>query len=115
MGIPSDKLEQYDRLISHHPNIERKGKTNPYTSYNGHMFSFLDQTGSMGLRLSKADKSDFEAKFSSPPYVQHGRIMKEYVTIPASLLADTTSLIPYLEASLAYIRSLKPKTTKRKT
>ena len=31
---------------------EVKGAKNPYTSRNGHMFSFLDRDGTMALRLS---------------------------------------------------------------
>ena len=43
--IPPDKLALYDKLIETNTMIERKGKTTPYTSLNGHMFSFLDKTG----------------------------------------------------------------------
>jgi len=34
-----DKLEFYDKLIDTNPNFESKGKTMPYTSVNGPMFS----------------------------------------------------------------------------
>ncbi len=39
--IPADKLALYEKLIATHPEIERKGGANPYTSLNGHMFSLL--------------------------------------------------------------------------
>ena len=48
--IPQDKLDAYDRLIAAHPEIQRKGKSSPYTSLNGHMFTYLDKSGSMGIR-----------------------------------------------------------------
>ena len=31
--------EAYDRLLATHPQVERKGKTLPYTAVNGHMFT----------------------------------------------------------------------------
>ena len=41
--------------------------------------------------------------------------MKEYATVPDELLQNTRELAPYLELSLDYIKSLKPKPTKKKT
>ncbi len=51
--IPAAKLELYEKLIATHPNIERKGDVHPYTSLNGHMFTYLDQSGTLGIRLPK--------------------------------------------------------------
>jgi hypothetical protein len=53
---PQDKIDLFDQLIATNPDIERKGKTNPYTSHNGHMFSHLSKTGTLGLRLPKEDR-----------------------------------------------------------
>jgi TfoX/Sxy family transcriptional regulator of competence genes len=39
--------------------------------------------------------------------------MKEYVTVPDSLLKNTKELRKYLETSYAYIGTLKPKPTKK--
>ena len=36
---PADKLALYEKLIATHPQIERRGAANPYTSLNGHMFT----------------------------------------------------------------------------
>ena len=47
--IPADKLELYEKLIATNPEIERKGDVHPYTSVNGHMFTYLDQTGRLGV------------------------------------------------------------------
>ncbi len=41
-NIPADKLALYEKLIATNPKIKRKGAANPYTSLNGHMFSYLD-------------------------------------------------------------------------
>ena len=114
MEIPIDKLGLYNKLIKQHPEIERKGKTTPYTSINGHMFSFLDKEGKMGLRLSKGDIEEFIEKFQTKLMIQHGRTMKEYIEIPDDLLSDTSLLSIYFQRSLDYVSGLKPKPSKRK-
>jgi len=107
-------VEFYDKLIELHPEIDRKGKTMPYTSVNGHMFSFLDKEGEMGLRLSEPDRNEFLEKYTTKLSVQHGAIMKEYVVVPFELLEDTEKLLGYLQKSFNYVSTLKPKPTKKK-
>ncbi|WP_298902195.1 hypothetical protein [uncultured Psychroserpens sp.] len=109
-----DTQKQYDLLIESHPKIERKGKTMPYTSVNGHMFSFLSKDGTMGLRLSADDRADFIQTFNTKLMEQHGRIMKEYVSVPDTLLTDLETLSKYLDKSFSYTSGLKPKPTKKK-
>ncbi len=41
--------------------------------------------------------------------------MKEYVTVPDSLLKNTKELQKYLEASYQYAQTLKPKPTKKRS
>ena len=112
--IPEQQLEAYTRLVAGHPEIERKGATVPYTSVNGHMFSLLDKTGSMGLRLSRDEREAFLAKYETALFEQYGAVMKEYVSVPGALLDNTGELQPYLEASYVYVKSLKPKPTRKK-
>jgi hypothetical protein len=111
--IPPDRLKLYDKLIESDPEIERKGKTVPYTSLNGHMFTFLSKEGIMGLRLSKEDRLEFIQKFNSKLMVQYGRIMKEFVEVPPDLLTNAKTLFKYLKKSINYILTLKPKSTKK--
>lgn len=111
--IPPDRLKLYDKLIESDPEIERKGKTVPYTSLNGHMFTFLSKEGIMGLRLSKEDRLEFMQKFNSKLMVQYGRIMKEFVEVPSDLLTNAKTLSKYLKKSINYILTLKPKSTKK--
>jgi hypothetical protein len=113
--IPQDKLDLYDELIATNPDIERKGVTSPYTSVNGHMFSYLSKSGSMGLRLPKEERETFLEKYNTTLYEQFGRIMKEFVTVPDTLLQNTEELKGYLDMSYAYTKSLKPKPTKKKS
>ena len=113
--IPQEKLEAYDRLIAANPDIERKGVTNPYTSVNGHMFTHLSKTGTMGLRLPKEEREAFIEKYDTALYESYGAIMKEYVAVPDDLLQNRAELKPYLDMSYAYTKSLKPKPTKKKS
>ena len=108
-SIPLVELEGYDRLIAGNPKIERKGKTTPYTSSNGYMFTFLSKEGDMGLRLPKNDRDEFITKFDTGLMEQYGRVMKEFVKVPKDLLSDTKSLSKYLEKSFEYVSNLKPK------
>ena len=111
---PQDKVDLYDKLLATHPDIERKGKNMLYTSVNGHMFTYLDSEGVLGIRLSKEDQEAFVAKFNTPPFKQYGAVMRGYVTVPDDLFQDTEALKPYLEMSYDYIMSLSPKPTKKK-
>jgi hypothetical protein len=45
-----------------HPKIERKGAANPYTSLNGHMFTYLNPSGTMVLRLPEKEREEFLKK-----------------------------------------------------
>ncbi len=95
------------------PELVRKGATMPYTSVNGNMFSYLDASGAMALRLSAADRAAFIERFAAGLHEAHGIVQKEYVTVPPAVLDDTDLLLPYLRSSYAYALTLKPKPTKR--
>ena len=112
--IPAEKIEQFDRLIASIPEIDRKGVTSPYTSLNGNMFTSLSKEGILGLRLSKEDREAFIKTFEAQLFVSYGAIMKEYVAVPDWLLEDTEQLKIYLEKSFTYVKTLKPKATKKK-
>ncbi len=114
--VPPGKLELYKRLIDAHPEIELKGGLKlPYTSCQGHMFSQLTKAGTVGLRMGKVEREAFIAEYDSALLVTYGTVMKEYVAVPDHLLRDTGKLLPYLEQSYAYAKTLKPKPSKRKS
>jgi hypothetical protein len=102
-------LELYEKLVATIPEVERKGKTMPYTSRNGHMFSLLTKEGKLTLRLPDEDREAFVKKYGSEPVVQYGAVMKEYVEIPQELLQDTNELKNYFDLSYQYVGTLKPK------
>jgi len=107
--IPPDKLALYDKLIKTNPAIERKGVKLPYTSFNGHMFTFLSEAGVLAIRLPKEEREAFLKKYDTALMESHGTIMKEYVAIPEKLLKNTKELKKYLDLSYEYVKTLKPK------
>jgi hypothetical protein len=50
-GPPPEKIMLYEKLVASNPAVERKGDTVPYTSLNGHMFSYPSKEGKLALRL----------------------------------------------------------------
>ena len=104
----------YDKLVAKHPEVERKGKTTPYTSVNGNMFSFLDASGTVALRLPADAREKFFAKHPGAECTQHGRVMREYVSIPGAMLSKTATMKKLFDVSFEYASSLKPKATTRK-
>lgn len=103
-----ENLELYDELVSL-AGLERKGKSMPYTSANGHMFSQLNKSGEIGIRLSKQDQKKFVESYDSGPFKSYGAVMKDYVLVPKSLLSDLPKLSEYLKAGEEYVKSLPPK------
>ena len=111
--VPANTLALYDKLVATDPGIERKGDTIPYTSINGHMFSYINTDGSVVLRLSKADQEAFVKKYKTTPVLSYGAVKKDYVSIPDDLLKNTKELKKYFDLSITYTRSLKPKPGKK--
>ena len=107
--IPPAKLELYEKLIATVPAIDRKGAVHPYTSMNGHMFTYLDQTGTLGMRLPKDELEAFLKKYKSKLFESYGVVKKDWVTVPDALLENTNELKKYLQISYEYVKTLKPK------
>jgi hypothetical protein len=112
-AIPSVKLALYDKLIKTNPDLERKGVKLPYTSFNGHMFTFLSEAGALAIRLPKEEREAFLKKYATTLMESHGAIMKEYVAVPEHLLKNTKELRKYLDISYGYVKTLKPKSQKK--
>jgi len=107
------KLALYEKLVATLPGVERKGEANPYTSLNGHMFSYLHPSGDLALRLPEDVRAEFLKAHKSQLFEAYGVVQEEYVRAPEKLLADTRRLSPYFKASRDYVAALKPKPTTR--
>ena len=53
-----EKETLYQKLAATQPGAELKGDTMPYTSLNGHMYSYLAKDNSLGLRLPKEEREE---------------------------------------------------------
>lgn len=87
--------------------FERKGKTVPYTSANGHMFSFLNKAGEIGIRFSKDVQEKYIEDFNSTIFKSYNAIMRGYVLIPDNMLEDLDNVARYLDESFDYVMSLE--------
>ena len=113
---PEDRLALYRSLLEAVPEVaEESNFGSAYTAVNGNMFSMISKHGVVGIRLPEAERAAFLARYKTelfrgdpawPP-------AKELVAVPDDLLGWTDELAPYLERSLAYTLTLKPKATKR--
>lgn len=103
------KLKVYDELVAKCPRFERKGKTMPYTSANGYMFSLLNKDAEFGIRFSKDVQEKYIKEFQSTLFKSQGAIIKGYVLIPDKMLNDLEKLSEYLNESYDYVMSLEPK------
>ncbi len=105
-----ERLKLYDQIVAGTKRFERKGKTIPYTSANGYMFSLLNKDSELGIRLPKEKAEKFREKHNSPgPFKSHGAVMRDYVKIPDALLDQPELILKYLEDSYDYVMSLPPK------
>lgn len=109
-----DKLALYDKLVATNPKVERKGATVPYTSLNGHMFSYLSKEGKLALRLPEPEREEFLKKYKAKLCEAYGVVQKEYVEMPDALLGRTKELKKYFDVSYAYVAGMKPKATAKK-
>jgi TfoX/Sxy family transcriptional regulator of competence genes len=112
-AVTNDRVALYDKLIATNPAIERKGDANPYTSLNGNMFTLLHQSR-LAIRLPEGERENFLKRYKTTLYEAYGTVMLEYVAVPDGLLENTKELKKYLDLSFAYVKTLKPKPTKKK-
>ena len=104
-----EKLELYDKLVAKCPRFDRKGKTMPYTSAKGHMFSLLNKDGQLGIRFSKQVQEKYMKEFNTTIFKSYGAVMQGYILIPDHMLEDLDELSVYLNESYDYVMTLEPK------
>ncbi len=103
------KLKRYDDLVAQCPKFERKGKTVPYTSANGYMFSILNKDGELGIRFSKTVQKEYLEVWNTTLFKSHGATMQGYVLIPENMFQDMDRLADFLNESFEYVMGLEPK------
>jgi hypothetical protein len=106
-----EKVELYNKMVARYPEAILKGDAIPYTSLNGHMYSFLSKGDEMTLKLPADERIKFIEKYKTRLAENYGIVQKEYVVVPDSLLQNTDELKKHFEISYLYTASLKPKPT----
>ena len=104
-----DKLNIYDALVAQCPRFNRLGKTMPYTSANGYMFSLFNKAGEIGIRFSKEVQSEYLDKYNTSIYKSYGAVMRGYILIPEAMWSDHDTIAKLLNESYDYVMSLEPK------
>ncbi|WP_411031548.1 hypothetical protein [Spongiimicrobium sp. 3-5] len=110
----NESLANYDKIIALNPGFERKGKTMPYTSANGHMFSQLNKAGELGIRLPKDVRQQFLNDYDSGPFMSYGAVMREYVLVPKELCENLEAISSYMDIAHTYVNSLPAKSSKKR-
>ena len=103
------KLELYDEAVEKCPRFDRKGKTMPYTSANGHMFSLLNKAGELGVRFPKDIQQQYIEDLATTTFVSYGATLRGYVLMPVHICSDIDQLAKYLNEGYDYVMSLEPK------
>ena|SRR5688572_28106322 len=116
VSAPAAKAELYRKLLGSVEGIDTKSNFgSAYTAINGNMYTMISKHGVVGIRLPQPERSAFLERHETelfrgdpawPP-------AKEFVAVPDAMLEDTEALRPVLERSLEYVRTLKPKPTRR--
>jgi TfoX/Sxy family transcriptional regulator of competence genes len=106
---PEQLIETFEAVAPSPPASLRKMFGYPAAFVNGNMFMGLFQED-MILRLPEADRAELlkinGARIFEP---MPGRQMREYVVLPAGLLATREALRAWVAKALQYGETLKPK------
>jgi len=107
--MDKEKLKIYDALVTNCDRFERKGKTMPYTSANGYMFSLFNKANEIGIRFSNEVQKKYLEEFDTTLYTSYGATMKGYILIPENMWKDEETVVRLLNESFDYVMSLPPK------
>ncbi|WP_297794356.1 hypothetical protein [uncultured Eudoraea sp.] len=104
-----EELKIYDELVSKCPRFERKGKTMPYTSANGYMFSLFNKACEIGIRFAKEVQKKYMKEYNTTLYKSYNSVMHGYILITKKMLEDKENMVKLLNESFDYVMSLEPK------
>ena len=111
---PPELVEVFEAVFPGPPAVARQMFGYPAGFVNGNMFMGLHQHN-MVLRLPDGPRAELLAMEGAATFEpMAGRPMKEYVVVPATLLAAPEALEPWVTKALAHGASLPPKAVKAK-
>lgn len=111
---PPELVALFDAVLPEGAGIERRQMFGyPCAFVNGNMFTGLHQEN-MIVRLSEADREAFlqqpGASLFKPFGASSKMVMREYVSVPADMLADREAVAAWVMRAVDYTSSLPPKT-----
>ncbi|MEM1051508.1 MAG: TfoX/Sxy family protein [Pseudomonadota bacterium] len=109
----SAALARYEELVSGYPDLKVKGAANKYTSMNGNMFSALQKDGVLTVRLSEAEKAEYNEANGTSDVISYGSVLRGYVYVTDAIWEDSTKLQQLFAQCVEHAQGLKPKPTKK--
>ncbi len=107
---PPELIAAFDRAKPRDPRVQRKLMFGyPALFVNRNMFAGTYQERVV-VRLPEAERAKLRWSAFEP---MPGRPMKEYLVVPASIVAKTNELSSWLERALTYAAELPPKRGRR--
>ncbi|MEL6724876.1 MAG: hypothetical protein AAFZ74_12040 [Pseudomonadota bacterium] len=103
-----DVINLFEGAIKASGRFERKGKANPYTSANGHMFSQINKEDQLGIRLPKARQQDLSERFGAGPFKSYGATMRDYVCLTPEMLIDAALVTDLLNEGFDFVSAMPP-------
>jgi TfoX/Sxy family transcriptional regulator of competence genes len=112
---PQSLIDLFDKSVPTASTISRRKMFGyPAAFANGNLFIGLHQDDFI-MRLSEQDRARFTAEFGERTFEPiKGRPMREYVRLPAELLADARKRASWIKRSLRYAEAIVPKEKSRK-
>ena len=113
---PTEKtVGAFEHATKNLPGVERRTMFGyPSVFLNGNMLASIFQDRIM-VRLSPVDRVDAIERNGAKPFEPSpGRGMKEYVELPAAIVADAGALSGWLSRGVSYVKTL-PKKAKKKS
>jgi TfoX/Sxy family transcriptional regulator of competence genes len=111
---PEELVATFDDVMPGAPATKRKMFGFPAGFVNGNMFMGLFEN-SMILRLPLESRDELIQRHSAKLFEpMAGRVMKEYVALPESLIRDREQLAAWVAKALVHGESLEPKAAKAK-
>jgi TfoX/Sxy family transcriptional regulator of competence genes len=110
---PPALIAAFDAALPDDAHVERRKMFGyPAAFAHGHLFTGLHQESLM-VRLGEAQRAALMKHGGRPFEPMPGRTMREYVVVPAVIVADSRALATWLKRGLAYVGTLPAKTAKR--
>lgn len=103
-----DLIALFERAIAASGQYPRKGKANPYTSANGHMFSQINKDDQLGIRLPKPRQQALSEQYGAGPFKSYGATMRDYVCLTDEMLAEPGLITALLDEGFAFVSAMPP-------